>query len=261
MMDPIDSKLFEDAQSVLDELYLRYPAVQHSAENDKTPFNKDLYSQINNFEATIRECKEVAQSHTVDEVIENLSVIYHMDITEDETGTAMQKLDEVCSKFLISNKLGYPVDETLLKQYRKDIELVLAVIKALQLRIVQLGQQRQWFFFPKTKLIQSYEALAEKMQTVKRRISESFNRMSRLLTMHIVESFHYIYLFFLYIIKYFISTGNQLILVEIAAVLDRFIKVVQPLNVSSLLQGENLRNSYIVYELNLLKDHIISYYE
>jgi hypothetical protein len=263
MMTPEDALFIERCQTTLADLHATYDDLDLSLEEKQENLNhRDIYLEILTCETIIDECKAEVDSSSLEEIEANLNLVYHMDLDQhDGHENTLVKLDQVASKFLSSQKYKQDVDEKLLAHHREDMDLILGIKEVLQDRLFILRQEKRWFFFPKTIAIHKYEKVLQEFETVEVEIRENFTRISEIITTYIVESFHYIYLYFSYVIKYFFYTDNQLVLVEIAATIDRFINVMQPLVKTTTLKNENLRNFYVIYEFKVLKDLIIEHYE
>lgn len=258
-----DITLIQQCETTLETLRGEYDLIDYDYENTKKVISKhDIYLEILSCETIIQECKTEADESSIDEIQQTLNLVYHMELGKKELrDSTLVKLDQVTSKFLSSKRYKDHVDETLLNQYREDMELLSGVEEVIISRLRRVSKEKTWFFFPHTVLIHKYENILKEIEVLEDKIVEAFAFMSEMITSYIVESFHYIYLYFCYIIKYFLNTDNQLLLVDIAASLDRFIKVMQPLKKSTTLKNQNLRNFYVIYELKVLKDLIIQHYE
>ena len=263
MMTQEDEIIIQRCESTLADLHKEYDEVHLSLdETVKPPKHSDIYLEILTCENIIEECKEEVSRSSLQEIQENLNLVYHMKLGQnDGHENTLVKLDQVASKFLSSKKYKQDVDEKLLDRHREDMDFILNIKKVLQDRLFVLRQERKWFIFPKTVVIHRYEKILDDFEVIEAEIIKNFTRISEIITAYIVESFHYIYLYFSYIIKYFLHAGNQLVLVEIAASIDRFMNVMQPLVKTSTLKNENLRNFYVIYEFKVLKDIITKHFE
>ena len=257
-----DILLLERSKIALDELHEEYHDIDVDEEDlKKVLYKHDIHLEILTCESIIDDCKIEVQNSSIEEIEAIVDVVYHMKLHQEGDKNTLVKLDEVTSKFLSSKKHKQNVDENVLASYRKDMNLILGIKSILEDRVDQLHKEKTWFIFSNSALIKEYEKYLASFSLLESKMLQRFNFMSELVTNYIVESFHYIYLYFSYMIKYFIQTENQLILVEIAASIDRFIHIMQPLVKESSLKNENLRNFYVIYELNVLKDQIIDHYE
>ncbi len=257
-----DLVVIEHCKKTLSDLHKEYDALNLYEKESKKAVKHDIYLEIATCESIIDECRDEVNSSSLEEIKEMLNVVYHMQLGEHNgRESALVKLDEITSKFLSSKKYKENVNEKLLEGFRSDMDLILGIKEILEDRLFVVRHKRRWFFFPQTILIQRYEKLLADFESIEVKIRENFTRVSEIITSYIVESFHYIYLYFSYIIRYFLHAENQLVLVEIAASIDRFINVMQPLVKSTTLKNENLRNFYVIYELNTLKELIVKHYE
>ena len=257
-----DNLLLERTSMVLADLEAAYTSMD--LENIKGEIHKpkhDIHLEILTCESIIKECAVEVESSSLEEIVETVKVVYHMNLSSSVEENSLLKLDEVTSKFLSSKKHKYEVNEEVLDAFREDMHLLLAVKDALNLRVSQLKKEKKWLFFIDRSLIEQYQKLLASFAALETKMLTAFNFMSELVTSYIVESFHYIYLCFAYMIKFFKQTNNQLVLVEIAASIDRFINIMQPLVKDTSLKNENLRNFYVIYELNVLKEKIVEHYE
>lgn len=261
MMRKEDQLLIERTKQAIKELETEYKELDFSSDTDKKRPKKDLGLEILTFENIIEECKSEAESSNIDEIIATLNLVYHMTLEKSDSSSALVKLDQVTSKFLSSKKYNINVDENLLSRYRSDMKFIKSIKEALVLRIKQLEKEKKFFIIPQSLLISKYEKFIDTLVLLEEKMMKNFNFMSEMVTSYIVESFHYIYLYYSYITKYFLYTKNQILLVDLAASIDRFIKIMYPLQENTSLKNENLRNFYVIYEFNALKQSIINYYE
>lgn len=257
-----DILLLQHCQVALEDLQSDYQQIGLNVQQlpVKLPVH-DIHLEILTCESIIDDCKVEVQQSSLEEIVEIVKVVYHMDLSQSDQKNGLLKLDQVTSKFLSSTKHKKDVDEVVLARFREDMNLILGIKEILQARVDQLHKEKTWFIFSNTALIKEYERYISSFADIETQMLTCFNFMSELVTSYIVESFHYIYLYFSYMIKYFTGTGNQLVLVEVAASIDRFINIMQPLVKETSLRNENLRNFYVIYELNALKEKIIDHYE
>lgn len=257
-----DLVVINRCKQTLADLHKEYDGLNFYLQEDKKAAKNDIYLEILTFESIIGECKDEVSNSSLEEIKETLNLVYHMKLGKNGADVStLVKLDEVTSKFLSSKKLEQDIDEDLLAHFRSDMDLILGIKEILEDRLFYVRQKRRWFFFSYTHLIHDYEKLLADFDLIEAKIKEKFTQASEIITSYIVDSFHYIYLYFSYIIKYFLHAQNQLVLVEIAASIDRFINVMQPLVKSTTLKNKNLRNFYVIYELKMLKERIIKHYE
>jgi hypothetical protein len=261
MMKKEDQLLIKRTEQAIKELEEDYARADFSSEAEKKSVKRDVCLEILTFESIIEDCKNEAESSDIDELIATLNLVYHMKLDKEDSSSALVKLDQVTSKFLSSKKYEIDVDEELLAAYRADMKLIAGINEALNLRILQLDKEKKFFIIPQVLLISKYEKYIETLSALEEKMRKNFTIMSDTVTSYIVESFHYIYLYYSYIIKYFLYTKNQIVLVDLAASIDRFIEIMHPLHEYTSLKNENLRNFYVIYELNVLKKSIIGYYE
>lgn len=258
-----DVELIEKCDIVLEDLHTVYDNIELTTEEEQEGgYKRNPHLEILTCETIIEECKEEVAMNSTDDIQATLNLVYHMKLGEGQKDTrTLIKLDEVTEKFLSSSKHNQIADESTLSQYRKDIDLIIGIKTILYSRLEAVKQEKKWYLFPKSILAHKYATIIEEFSALEARIQECFAFTSEIISTYIIESFHYVYLYFSYIIKYFLQSDNQLVLVEIAASIDRFINVLQPLVKSTSLKNENLRNFYVIYEFKVLKDRIIKHYE
>ena len=257
-----DILLLQRCKEALDDLQSDYQMMGLNVkELPKSLPQHDIHLEILTCETIIDDCKLEIEKSSLEEIVEVVKVVYHVDLNKLDQDNGLLKLDAVISKFLSSSKHKKDVDELVLARFREDMNLILGIKDMLQHRVDQLHKEKTWFIFSNSALIKEYEQYLSSFTDIEMQMLTCFSFMSEMVTSYIVESFHYIYLYFSYLIKYFIGTGNQLVLVEIAASIDRFINIMQPLVKETSLKNENLRNFYVIYELNVLKEQIIEHYE
>lgn len=226
----------------------------------KVTKSQDVHLQILSFENIIKECQSQVFDNSLEEIEATLSLVYHVNMSQNGTEEAIKKLHEIATIYLSSKRKTQNIDEHLLEDYRTDMELVTAAIKSIENRLYYFDHLGwKWLFRPK-QLLKDYQLIKEDLETLSENMSGCYEIMHYTVTEHIVESFHYIYLYFLYLISYFRAKCNETAILEVVAVLDRFIEVMKPLSESINLKKEHLRNSYVVYELTLLKDELLSFY-
>ena len=257
-----DKKLLERLYVLQDTLHQRYGSINSSQALNAAPqVTQDVHLQILSFENIIKECQAQVMNNTLEEIEDTLKLVYHIDLKKNGSKDAIKKLNEIADIYLSSKKEDQNIDEHLLEDYRQDLKLVDAALTAISLRedyYAYEGIKR--IFIPK-KLLKQYQSIKEDLEALRENMRGCYQLMHNLVTEHIVESFHYIYLYFLYIISYFRAKNDEMIILEIVAILDRFIDIMKPLSESINLKQEHLRNSYVIYELSLLKEELLSLYK
>lgn len=256
-----DGLLIKRTEQAIRELEEDYDEADFAEQIDKKAIKRNIHLEILTCETIIEECKIEVNDSSIEDIIATLNLVYHMKLKKNEPLAALVKLDQVTSKFLSSKKHNKKVDEALLDAYRKDMKLIVGIKNALHLRVQQLDKLKKWFIIPQVLLISKYEKYIETLSALEKKMKKDFQYMSDLVTTYIVESFHYVYLYYSYIIKYFLYSDNEIVLVEVASSIDRFIKIMKPIKEKTSLKNENLRNFYVIYEFNLLKQRIMNHYK
>ncbi|KIM11937.1 MAG: hypothetical protein KU37_03555 [Sulfuricurvum sp. PC08-66] len=247
----------EEAKSYFEEVYGAIDSAKYHEKDASV--RGDVGLEITTFQSIIAECKEEVASNTIEEIVQILEVVYHLSLQKGTVEPIRQKLTQIDEKFLHLRRDEVTIDEERLRRYREDIVLLDSIVEAIGVRRKALEAKKEWLFFRDTALLEQYEMYAKSFAQHVERVTILFSFHSALLGNYIVESFHYLYLFFSYAISYFIATGNALVLVEIAASIDRYVEVMRPLRKSGALKREYLRNSYVMQELGLLREQILRF--
>jgi len=74
----------------------------------------------------------------------------------------------------------------------------------------------------------------------------------------IIENFYNIYIFFSFLISLSIEKNKEMLLIEIANRLDRYIEVIEPSFSGRFLHHEDMIYHYAIYEFNELKNQIFT---
>lgn len=257
-----DKKLLERLHALQDDLHTRYSFMDsRQALEEHSKVTQDVHIQILSFENIIKECQAQVFDNTLEEIEATLKLVYHIDLKEDGSKAAVGKLNEIAAIYLSSKKDGKDIDEYLLEDYRQDLKVVEAALKAISVRERHYAYEGLKRIFTPKKLLKQYQTIKKDLEGLRDTMQGCYRLMHNIITKHIVDGFHYIYLYFLYIINYFRAKNDEIVILEIVAVLDRFIDIMKPLSESIHLKQEHLRNSYVIYELSLLKEELLALYK
>lgn len=253
-MDSKDTQLYAKIEQSYESLQKAYGYIDKERIKTRKPSNKkNIHLELRTFEALIDEAKEEVEENEIEDIENILQIVYHIDVKEDYVVHIKAKVDELNTRYLSTTKENKSVNEEMLQSYRVDILLVDAIINAIENRMYQLEHGKRWFHFSHDKVMKHYQQSLENFQKLRNNMVGCFELMSRMVTSYIVESFHYLYLFFVYTIKFLVTKGEQMLLIEIAATIERYKKVLKPLRETGGLEKGVLKNSYMIQEFSDLQ--------
>ncbi len=210
--------------------------------------------KIKTFNGTINTCKDQLQIADKAKIDEVLSSFYELRLNSLSGEEVSKKINEFLGRKLESKSLK--VSEIEISKMNKIISnldylfnLILNEQKALQKR------GKKWYVFNKTaqkRLLANLQSL----HTLKSKIEFQIEYNSKQIADSIIEDFCNIYIFFAYTAKMLIMKNEQLLNIELANFLDRYINIIKQTFNKRQLKSQDMLYYYASYELNELKSKI-----
>lgn len=213
--------------------------------------------QIKAFNAIVNECKEELNNITMEKMSGVLRLLYNIESEPFELEKISIAMEDFVNKQLISNSLH--VTEPYLNSMKSVVQNINIIYELLLAKQKQSQKEsKKWYVFNKNKRVQISQSL-QKLSKLKKSIELQMEFDSKELVNHIINDFYNIYIFFSYIIHMSIAQEEELLTIEIANALDRYIKIINLIFNGRHLKHQDMLYYYAVYELNELKDIIYSH--
>lgn len=123
----------------------------------------------------------------------------------------------------------------------------------------KISKQTYSLHFPK-KPLEELNSKIVQLRTLKRLLEEKLENLSKLLSDSIIENFYTFYIYFSFLLQIPKIQRNELLLLKMANIIDRYINIIEPTFNNRSLQHKDMIYHYAIYELEELKTNIFSFF-
>lgn len=228
------------------------PFVHKIEEVDKNEKDIDnLALRVKAFDEIIKECKEEVSAASEEHMEHVLKLLYGMEINEDES------LDKYISQQIDNEYME--VNETKIKSLKMILANIEDVIDSLRLEYKNiLHVNKEWYSFKSNKL-KEYATFLKRLVALKESLEIQLEEDSKKISLSIIDDFYSLYIFFSFLIHLSIKKEKEILLIEIASKLDRYIEVIEPSFSDRFLHHNDMLYHYAIYEIKELKDKIFAF--
>lgn len=210
--------------------------------------------QIKAFDAIVNECKDEISHASLEKMASSLSLLYNLNIQPFDAEVISQKIEEFVSKQLNSEKIE--TNEKKIKMMQNIVENIDQIREALAKELKKIHKESQkWYVFNSSKR-KNYSDLYRRATVLKKNIELQMEYESKDIAQVIIDDFYNIYIFFSYLIHLCIKHNQQLLSIEIADFLDRYIKIINHIFNNRHLKAQDMLYYYVIYELDELRNLI-----
>lgn len=237
----------------IEELKVLSESILNSPTFEKEGANQDIALQIKAFNEIINECKLEIKStnHAHKEHI--LRTLYNLDICELTPKAIDNKIDD-----FIKNQIGFSDD------YEEKINLMKKILQELEDILESLKFKYQTFLFKtKTPLflqknkLGDYEKKIQQIESIKNSLQTKLELFSEHLANHIIENFYTFFIFISFLITTPKLCKNEMLLLKVANILDRYIDIIEPALSNRSLHYKDMIYHYALFEVKELKEQVL----
>lgn len=118
-----------------------------------------------------------------------------------------------------------------------------------------MKKSRNWYVFNGLRR-KKLEKLLSQLMGLKTNVEKQMEYDSKELAKFIIDNFYNTYIFFSFLIRISTVQSKQILLIEIANCIDRYINVIEPIFNHRRLKSQDMLYHYVMYEFKELKAHI-----
>lgn len=213
--------------------------------------------KVKSFDEIIKECKEEVKSADEKHMEHVLKLLYGLEIDSNSIIDTDKDLENYVSGQI--NAKDMEVNESRIKNLQNIISNTETIINDLILEYKNtLHVNRKWYSFQGYKL-KKYEGFLKRLVNLKEKLEVRLERDSQKISASIIENFYSSYIFFSFLIHISMKHHKEILLLEIANRLDRYIEVIEPSFSGRFLHHDDLIYHYAIYELKELKSIIFKF--
>lgn len=221
-------------------------------QNEKSIDNVSL--KVKAFDEIVRECKDEVESSSIEHKIHILKLLYGLDIEDYDKTSTDDSLDDYVRGQIDNARME--VNEKKINNLKNIITNVNSIIEELSIEYKNiLHVNSKWYRFQGKKLNQ-YRELLTRLIKLRDSLKSQLEIDSKKISFMIIENFYNIYIFFSFLISLSIEKKREILLIEIANRLDRYIDVIEPSFSGRFLHHEDMIYHYAIYEIKELKNGI-----
>lgn len=207
--------------------------------------------QIKAFDTIVEECKKEVSSSTTEKMSHVLKLLYDLETDPFDYENIGQAMEKFSHNQLHDNATG--ITATHIESMKAVIENIEDVLKSLVAEYKTLEKRgKKWYVFQgrRPKIIANFiRQLSKLKSSLELQIEYDAKKLAEL----IIDDFYNVYIFFSYLIHFSIAQNQQLLSIEIANFLDKYIKIIKPIFNKRSLKSQDMLYHYILYELRELK--------
>ncbi len=243
----------------LEQICSNYLVAPNLSDEEIAQLNKEpSLHQINAFNAKIAECKKELKNSSLEKMKSALKLLFDLEIDEFNADV-MSKYIRTFANIQLDSGLFLITEKHLLKM-QHTLDNIDAIYQYLLTRQSIIDTKQKDYVFKygskEEKLLSLNLAKLENLRD-NIRFQAEFN--AKAIADKIIDDFHDIYIFFLFSIYITIAQKEELLSIEIANEIDRFIKVISYVFNERTLKNQDMLYYYATYELNELKHLIYSH--
>ncbi len=212
--------------------------------------------KVKAFDEIVRECKDEVDSSDIEHKIHVLKLLYGLEVDGHNITSVDDTLDDYVSGQI--NDSHMEVNEHKINSIKSIISSIDEIIEKLAVEYKNiLYKNSKWYRFQGKKL-KKYENLLTQLMSLKEKLETQLESDSKKISFMIIENFYNIYIFFSFLISLSIEKNKEMLLIEIANRLDRYIEVIEPSFSGRFLHHEDMIYHYAIYEFKELKNQIFT---
>ncbi len=240
---------------ILKEQCSTFLIVEEPADEEKTQINQIQNSlQVKAFNGIVSECKEEIEDSDFKKMSGVLKLLYNLDLEPFVSENVSKRIDTFLTTKLCNDSLD--IGETQIQNMEKLVKNIDYLCNIINAEFLKLKKKEKKLFGSNKK---TQRKLRENFQTLlelKQKIQLQMEYSSKQIADNIIDDFYNIYIFFSYIIQILIEKKQQLLSIEVANFLDRYINVTKYIFNNRQLKSQDMIYYYAVYELDELKKSI-----
>ncbi len=226
------------------------PFLQHNEEGIAS--NENMSLKIKAFNEIVAECKEEVESSDMQHKIHILKLLYGLEVDKYE----LYSLDDYVNGQI--DNIHTDVNERKINSIKSILLDINSIIDELGLEYKKiLHINSKWYRFQGSKLKKLKEVLKRLIQ-LKEKLELKLESDSRKMSFIIIENFYNLYIFFSFLISLAIQRKKEILLIEIANRLDRYLGVIEPSFGNRFLHPDDMIYHYAMYEIKELKQSIFT---
>ncbi|WP_024953776.1 hypothetical protein [Sulfurospirillum arcachonense] len=219
--------------------------------------NSVILLKIKAFNEIIRDCKNEINSSDKEHMEHVLKILFSLVIDKEN----IKNTDYDLESFINSQINGdfATVNEKRILSLKNIISNVDSVIEILAIEYKNLVFiNKKWYRFKRREL-KRYEEHLTRLMSLKEKLEIQLENDSKIISFSIIENFYNSYIFFSFLINLSILERREILLIEVANSIDRYIDVIEPSFNKRLLQHQDMIYHYAIYELKELKNKVFTY--
>lgn len=215
---------------------------------------QDITLQIKAFNQIILECKAELNEATFEHKKNILKNFYNTDIDTIKLEALDTYLETFIDNLLQSNQQAMNEEKIdMIKDILSHIELFLETLK-LQYDTKILKRTLPLYF--QKKPLEELHGKIIQLKTLKRLLEQKLENLSKILSDSIIENFYTFYIYFTFLLQMPKVQQNELLLLKMANIIDRYIDIIEPAFNNRSLQHKDMIYHYAIFELEELKTDI-----
>jgi len=244
-------------QEKIDELEATCKIFTINDNEEKPDDTTNMALKIKSFDALVVECKEEIKEADKDQMEHVLKLLFGVNIHKESEDDIDDDLEKFINSQISNNSIDVNEKSILsLKNLISNIDNIGLTIIIDYKKCVE--NNKKWYIFNTLK-IQKYNVLIQKLKDLKDSLEGRLEVDSKKISFFIVENFYNSYIFFSFMINLAVLEKKELLLIEIASSIERYVNIIEPSFNHRALQQKDMLYHYTIYELLELKKYIFNH--
>lgn len=211
----------------------------------------DIILQLKVFNELIAECKEELSRSTNSHKEYILQSLYSIDTNNSSSEILHQNVEKFIKMHLDKGMLSESEKRiSTLQKIVLDIEKIIDSLKIEYVKIINDKKTPLFFYHEKLKEIEKSSTM---LSTLKKDLEKKLEQTSVTSASYIIEDFYNFYIFISFLLSTEKIAKNELLILEMINILDRYINLITPAFSNRSLQHQDMIYHYALYELKELK--------
>lgn len=207
--------------------------------------------QIKAFDTIVNECKNEVKSSTIEKMAHILKLLYDIETEPFDYENIGKAMETFSYKQLQDNLSGITAEQ--IEDMGVMVENIDNILNSLVSEYKNLAKEnKKWYVFQGRRpevIATNIKELSKLKSSLELQMEYDAKKLAEL----IIDDFYNVYIFFSYLIHFSIAQNQQLLCIEIANSLDKYIKIINPIFNKRSLKSQDMLYHYVLYELRELK--------
>lgn len=228
-------------------------------EKEEKEEKQDITLQLKSFNQIVTECKFELLKATPEHIAYVLSSLFKLDIETSDIHQIDLTLDKLVETILEKNQLSITEEKI---QFLRDMQTNMQqVIEHIDFNYTHIITEAKLPLFFYKKKLQTLEQEKVKLLGLNKALNLKLEHLANILAKSLVDNFYSFYFFISFLLHVKKVATNEMLIIKIVNILDRYIEIITPAFNNRSLQQKDMIYHYTIFELQDLKTKALKLFE